>query len=99
MQPAARDYLNYLSDIKLFHFLEVDVGDTVVGGAVAAALCATLEGCALLAGCALGLCLGVEDVLLGCAEGILDCVDGAVNRLDVAALVGFAELLESGFDG
>lgn len=87
MQPAARDYLNYLSDIKLFHLLEVDVGDTVVGRSVAAALCATLEGCALLAGCALGLCLGVEDVLLGCAEGCLDFLDGGVDGCDVLSLL------------
>ncbi len=78
----------------LLHFLEVYVSDVVVGAAVAG-LCA----CSGLSTCLLGLCLSIEDVLLGCAEGILDCVDGAVNRLDVAALVGFAELLESGFDG
>ena len=79
-----------------FDLLEVYVGYVVIG-VVVAGLGACL-GAGVGSGL-LGLCLGVEDVLLGSAECGLDFLDGGVDAGEVLGLVGVFQFLEGAFDG
>ena len=72
--------------VDLFHFLEVDVGHLVVAAPRACA-CAGIG----VAGCLLSLGLGVEYILLGCAEGCFDFLDCSVDCSDILSLVSLFE--------
>ena len=68
----------------LLHFLEVYVGDVVVGVAALGLTCAGIRtGLSAL----LGLSLCVEDVLLDCAEEGFDFFDCGIDGSEVACLL------------
>ena len=78
---------------KLLHFLEV----YILGAVVAVVVGSGLRSGLLCAG--LGLCLGVEDVLLGGSEGCLAFLDGGIDSFDILSFVCFLELGYCGLNG
>lgn len=60
---------------------------------------AALERIALGAlGTGIGLSLGVEDILLGCTEGVVDFLDGSIDGSEVGALVSLFQLGNGSFN-
>ncbi len=80
--------------MDLLHFLEVYVGNMVVR-TVAGCSC---TGVGLACTRVLCLLLGIENVLLGSAEGCLDILDGSVNACDILSPVCLFKACHGSFD-
>lgn len=82
--------------VDLLNFLEIYVGDVVVG---VAALLGTVVLLAALLSTGLSLLLCIEDVLLCSTECAFNFFDSSIDSSDVAGFVGIFEFVDGSFDG